>query len=503
MNIYKLLFKAQISIFFIVLLFSLYSACWAANYYVDVTNGNDSNNGLSETTAWKTIAKVNASKFNPGDQILFKRGNVWREQLTIPSSGAAGQPVIFGAYGSGDKPVIKSFPVRVVGKDFVIIENIKLSGSNYSAIFINNISRTGNHELRNLTIEACAGNGVTIHSSNNNTIEFCTISNVGRHGIQLHLNDSSVKATGNVFSNNVIHNASGRGMSIDGYSDTARIKSNSAYRNTIYSCGDGIYLTYADNNKIFDNTLYSNNNTKSAGEGYGVGVCSSSNNKIYENKIHNNRTRGIEVWGGATPWGRSDGNKIYRNEIYSHIGSNVFGIFFSSAYSNNNEVFNNIVRENQSGIVIGHVNSGNKLFNNTFYGNIGNALSFYNNAAGWDLKNNIFSGNGQYALNAPANTKITHTHNLYFKLKGDVVKYNNIVYSLPNITSFEPTAIGVNPNFTNPSNKDFHLQANSPCIDRGVNVGLTHDFYGTPVPRGKGFDVGAIEYKRHIEVPGK
>jgi hypothetical protein len=46
---------------------------------VDATNGNDSNNGLSETTAWKTIAKVNASRFNPGDQILSVRREMLRE----------------------------------------------------------------------------------------------------------------------------------------------------------------------------------------------------------------------------------------------------------------------------------------------------------------------------------------------------------------------------------------------------------------------------------------
>jgi hypothetical protein len=48
--------------------------CWAATYYVDATNGNDLNSGTSELTPWKTIAKGNASRFYPGDQILFKRG---------------------------------------------------------------------------------------------------------------------------------------------------------------------------------------------------------------------------------------------------------------------------------------------------------------------------------------------------------------------------------------------------------------------------------------------
>ena len=55
-------------------------------YYIDATNGNDSNNGTSPTTAWNTISKVNSSIFIPGDSIKFKCGEEWREQLNIPSS---------------------------------------------------------------------------------------------------------------------------------------------------------------------------------------------------------------------------------------------------------------------------------------------------------------------------------------------------------------------------------------------------------------------------------
>jgi hypothetical protein len=46
--------------------FPIISDAWSATYYVDATNGNDLNKGLSEATPWKTIAKVNASRFNPG-----------------------------------------------------------------------------------------------------------------------------------------------------------------------------------------------------------------------------------------------------------------------------------------------------------------------------------------------------------------------------------------------------------------------------------------------------
>ena len=66
------------------------SSLYSTTYYVDASNGNDSNSGTSQSTAWKTISKVNSMSFQPGDQILFKRGEQWREKLQIPSSGASG-----------------------------------------------------------------------------------------------------------------------------------------------------------------------------------------------------------------------------------------------------------------------------------------------------------------------------------------------------------------------------------------------------------------------------
>ena len=46
--------------------FPIIPEAWATTYYIDATNGRDTNNGISELTPWKTIAKVNALRFNPG-----------------------------------------------------------------------------------------------------------------------------------------------------------------------------------------------------------------------------------------------------------------------------------------------------------------------------------------------------------------------------------------------------------------------------------------------------
>jgi hypothetical protein len=79
---------------------------WCAVYYVDATGGDDGNTGLATDNAWQTISKVNGDTFSAGDSILFAKDNTWREKLTVPSSGSAGNPITFGAYGSGEKPVI-------------------------------------------------------------------------------------------------------------------------------------------------------------------------------------------------------------------------------------------------------------------------------------------------------------------------------------------------------------------------------------------------------------
>jgi hypothetical protein len=75
-------------------------------YYVDATSGSDSNDGKSTSTPWQTISKVNSQSFSPGDHILFKRGETWRERLNVPSSGNQLQPITFSDYGSGALPKI-------------------------------------------------------------------------------------------------------------------------------------------------------------------------------------------------------------------------------------------------------------------------------------------------------------------------------------------------------------------------------------------------------------
>jgi parallel beta-helix repeat protein len=97
------------SVFVAIGLFLQSFSIYATNYYISAA-GSNANNGKSSALPWQTIAKVNASMslFQPGDSILFRRGDIFRDKLVLANgtTGNASARLVFGAYGTGAKPVI-------------------------------------------------------------------------------------------------------------------------------------------------------------------------------------------------------------------------------------------------------------------------------------------------------------------------------------------------------------------------------------------------------------
>jgi hypothetical protein len=119
----------------------------ATTYYVS-NSGSDSNNGTSTSTPWQTIAHVNAQSFSPGDSILFQCGGTWREQLTVPSSGSSGNPIVFDRYGTctgSNNPVIdgsvvvNSWTATSTSSDNALSDDMGGSGwfTNYATVTAN------------------------------------------------------------------------------------------------------------------------------------------------------------------------------------------------------------------------------------------------------------------------------------------------------------------------------------------------------------------------------
>src|SRR5215468_9667240 len=81
----------------------------ATTYYVS-NAGNSTNNGTSSSTPWN-LAKLNASfsTLQPGDIVLFNRGETFLGSINPTKSGASGSPITFDAYGNGSDPIISGF----------------------------------------------------------------------------------------------------------------------------------------------------------------------------------------------------------------------------------------------------------------------------------------------------------------------------------------------------------------------------------------------------------
>lgn len=87
---------------------------YATNYYVSSTDGNDSYSAAqaqNPSTPWQSLAKANSffSSLRPGDNLLFKRGDVFYGSLNANASGSSASRIVIGAYGAGAKPLFTGF----------------------------------------------------------------------------------------------------------------------------------------------------------------------------------------------------------------------------------------------------------------------------------------------------------------------------------------------------------------------------------------------------------
>ena len=73
-------------------------------YYVSSSLGDDQNDGLSESTPWKSFDRIENMDLGPGDRILLRRGDVWHERLTVRGNGRKDAWIFVGSYGDTADP---------------------------------------------------------------------------------------------------------------------------------------------------------------------------------------------------------------------------------------------------------------------------------------------------------------------------------------------------------------------------------------------------------------
>lgn len=73
-------------------------------YYISSSLGSDQNDGLSESTPWKSFDRIESMDLRPGDRVLLRRGDVWHERLTVRGNGRKDAWIFIGSYGDTTDP---------------------------------------------------------------------------------------------------------------------------------------------------------------------------------------------------------------------------------------------------------------------------------------------------------------------------------------------------------------------------------------------------------------
>ena len=83
----------------------------STTYFVSSLNGNDENDGLSESTAFKSLNKINEIELAPGDKVFLLKGSVFENEfLHLKNCGDINADMIeITSYGdNGDLPKINT-----------------------------------------------------------------------------------------------------------------------------------------------------------------------------------------------------------------------------------------------------------------------------------------------------------------------------------------------------------------------------------------------------------
>jgi hypothetical protein len=246
----------------------------------------------------------------------------------------------------------------------------------------------------------------------------------------------------------------------------------------------------------------------------------------------------IEDWGGegVRDHGIYYGNPppVYSEGVTTVIEGNIFrnnnhgfGLKISSWYPNqinmvirNNIFVNNGVSDGNccdGGLSIEHGNDGIQVYNNVFYENRNHAINVaaYNYNSGKysrniKVKNNIFfcTGSAFILLMDDSAEGLEIDYNCYYSTANTKFRTRLNPSSITGYSSFsawqnnnvapwvDEHSIFQDPKLSNPSQGDYSLQPDSPCIDKGIPLPeVLYDFNFIPRPQGNGVDIGAFEYR--------
>jgi uncharacterized repeat protein (TIGR01451 family) len=310
-------------------------------------------------------------------------------------------------------------------------------------------------------------------------------------GSGLYLQDGAATLSGNTISSNTAYY--GGGLRV--HDSDVTLSGNRVFSNAANDRGGGLYLYSSDATTLSDNKVFSNT------ANYGGGLCLwDSAATLNDNTVSSNTARtsggGLYLWDSAATL---SGNWVLSNTATYSGG----GLYLQGSHAT---LINTVVADNQansagSGLYVS--GSSPHLLHTTIARNGSASLA----AGGGD-------GSGLYVVTGPwggqSAVALTNTI-LVSHTVGMTVAANNearLTATLwgtgtwANLTDWGGagtiiTTINIwgDPGFVTPDAGDYHIDAGSAAIDRGVDADVNTDIDGDLRPMGWGYDLGADEFR--------
>lgn len=362
----------------------------------------------SSSQPWNSLKQANAHSFQPGDQLLLRRGTSCSGQLAPQGSGTSAARITLSAYGSGPLPTVNgrgtangSGAVQLVNQQYWTVKNLRITNSTTSKnprtyrsgvlVLNTGVGRLRGITLSGLTVDGVRSNpadgqmgprdwgGISVLTTgtkkdgyDNLRISGNTVSKVSRTGIIVS-NHQYPRSwdSGTRVDHNVVKQARGDGIFVLG-TKKGSIDHNVARDNgDILPCPEcgastrgtasvGIWTLKSDRVVIEHNEA--SGQYAEAGDGEGFDIDASATNTVLQyNYAHDNDGGGVFLCGSV--------NAIVRFNILQNNKKSAFA-FIGTMPAKNTKIYNNTVyqsKKSNAGVVRyfnGPKGSGIQFFNN-------------------------------------------------------------------------------------------------------------------------------------------
>ncbi|MCB0561021.1 MAG: right-handed parallel beta-helix repeat-containing protein [Lewinellaceae bacterium] len=484
-----------------LLLFCTHST--GATYYVDSQNGSDHYDGRfatyqnGEKGPWKTLSKVNATRFSPGDKVLFKRGSVWTDGPLEPLNGGApggvitiresivGKPfsfdlvdpgdnncIYFGAYGEGPKPILDCQGGRgiILLHNYIIVENLHFDNGDNNVVWL--AATSGNFWINIFDVDVTNTRANAVRSSfggGNIWLKGLYVYDYGVNGILL-----------NGSKNNQLKGVLVEGCRVENPETLEKEDAITCHRDK-------------EGNDLEGDIIIRNNTILHSGED-GIDITSGHNILVEGNDIRHSLSAGIYIVKDWVSTVEARGNFIYSNSISKGVGD--LTIKVPNVWACNNI----IAGTGHHCLHIGNTDN-TKIWNNVIApkNRSGNFIWLREGIGKLEFKNNIFDfSQTDQDISGDLTPDIVFDNNCYYGASGSQKVYGKNTFQEMKAANpgFEPHGFWADPQFADSRKSEpehFMPTAASPCLDKGAEVPVSKGLRGAARPQGAGIDIGVYE----------